>query len=175
MKQCEQRGSAPENPLPQSTAKLDPELSLGYQVRRCHRRFDRLLSIYLGRHNLKTGFWYYLRVLWMRDGVTQKYLSDMTNVTENTTVSMINGMVQQGLVERKKDGVDRRKLCITLTDQGRALEAELMQYAIEINRVAVAGIDPADVATCASVLSRMSANLAAGFEAESGPAESTKD
>lgn len=153
-----------------STARLDPERSLGYQVRRCHRRFDRLLNAYLSRHNLKTGFWYYLRVLWISDGVTQKYLSDMTNVTENTTASMINGMVQQGLVERVKDDVDRRKLSITLTDQGRALEHELMKYAVDINRVALEGIDPTDVAICASVLQRMSTNLAAEFEVVAGSA-----
>ena len=131
--------------------KLDPELSLGYQVRRCHRRFDRLLSAYLAKHELKTGFWYYLRVLWLRDGVTQKYLSDMTNVTENTTVAMINAML-------------RRKLRITLTDHGRALEKELMQYAIDINKVAVAGIEPREVEICRSVLERISANLAAEFD-----------
>jgi MarR family transcriptional regulator, organic hydroperoxide resistance regulator len=144
--------------------KLDPELSLGYQVRRCHRRFDRLLSAYLAKHKLKTGFWYYLRVLWLRDGVTQKYLSDMTNVTENTTVAMINAMLRQGLVQRAKDKDDRRKLRITLTDHGRALEKELMQYAIDINKVAVAGIEPREVEICRSVLERISANLAAEFD-----------
>ena len=97
-------------------------------------------------------------------GVTQKYLSDMTNVTENTTVSIINNMMQHGLVERTRDKVDRRKLSVTLTQRGKALEAELMQYAIDINRIAVAGIDPAEVATCVDVLSRMSANLAAEFD-----------
>ena len=39
-----------------------------------------------------------------------------------------------------------------------------MQYAIDINRIAVAGIDPAELATCGDVLSRMSANLAAEFD-----------
>lgn len=153
--------------------KLDPELSLGYQVRRCHRRFDRLLSAYLAKHKLKTGFWYYLRVLWLRDGVTQKYLSDMTNVTENTTVAMINAMLRQGLVQRAKDKDDRRKLRITLTDHGRALEKELMRYAIDINKVAVAGIEPHEVEICRSVLERISANLAAEFD--SLPAKPTDE
>ncbi|EQB11145.1 MarR family winged helix-turn-helix transcriptional regulator [Sphingobium lactosutens] len=146
------------------TPQLDPEESLGYQVRRCHRRFDRLLNAYLSRHGLKSGFWYYLRVLWLGEGVTQKYLSDMTNVAENTTVTMINGMVAQGLVERTRDASDRRKLRIFLTDRARALEQEMMQYAIDINQVALAGIDPQEVEICASVLRRMSANLKAELE-----------
>ncbi|MBT2246760.1 winged helix-turn-helix transcriptional regulator [Sphingobium sp. BHU LFT2] len=146
------------------TPQLDPEKSLGYQVRRCHRRFDRLLNAYLSPHGLKSGFWYYLRVLWLGEGVTQKYLSDMTNVAENTTVTMINGMVAQGLVERTRDASDRRKLRIFLTDQGRALEQEMMQYAIDINQAALAGIDPQEIEICASVLGRMSANLKAELE-----------
>jgi len=150
--------------MSQQTTKLDPEQSLGYQVRRCHRRFDRLLSAYLARHDLKSGFWYYLRVLWLKDGVTQKYLSDMTSVTENTTVAMIRSMLKHGLVQRAKDQDDRRKVRITLTEHGRALENELLSYAIDINRVAVAGIEPREIEICKSVLERMSANLAAEFD-----------
>ncbi|PNU03163.1 MarR family transcriptional regulator [Novosphingobium guangzhouense] len=145
--------------MPRKKPHLEPEKSLGYQVRRCHRRFDRLLNAHLARHDIKTGFWYYLRVLWLGDGVTQKYLSDMTNVAENTTVAMINGMVSHDLVERVRDTKDRRKFGIFLTERGKALEKEVMQYAIDINRVAQAGIDPAEVAICASVLARMSSNL----------------
>ena len=143
---------------------FDPERSLGFQVRRCHRRFDRLLSVYLSRHGLKTGFWYYLRVLWLGDGVTQRYLSDMTNVTENTTVSMINSMVQQGLVTRTRDDTDRRKIRITLTDDGRALESQMKNYALEINTIAQTGIDPLELAICTSVLTRMSKNLQTAFD-----------
>ena len=83
----------------------------------------------------------------------------MTNVAENTTVAMINGMVSHDLVERVRDTKDRRKFGIFLTERGKALEKEVMQYAIDINRVAQAGIDPAEVAICASVLARMSSNL----------------
>lgn len=144
--------------------KLDPEKSLGYQVRRCHRRFDRLLAAHLTRHGLKVGYWYYLRALWIKDGVTQKYLSDVTNVTQNTTASLIDGMIAAGLVTRMRDFRDRRKMCISLTAKGRKLEEELMGYAIGINRVATRGIDARQVSICADVLALMSANLGAEFE-----------
>ena len=144
--------------------KLDPERSLGYQVRRCHRRFDRLLANYLARHGLKVGFWYYLRVLWIRDGVTQKFLSDATNVTENTTATLINGMIKAGLVTRERDPDDSRKMCIRLAPKGRQLEGQLMGYAIEINKVAIKGIAPQDAEICASVLRRISTNLQTEFD-----------
>lgn len=137
----------------------EPDRSFGYQVRRCHRRFDRLLNARLAAHDIKTGFWYYLRVLWIGDHVTQKYLSDMTNVAENTTVSMIEGMVNAGLVQRVFDDKDRRKRLIKLTEKGRSLKSGLMGYAVEINQTATQGIEAEELAICRKVLGQMSENL----------------
>ena len=133
--------------------------SLGRQGRACHRGFDRMLSARLSKHGLKTGFWYYLRALWEEDGVSQKRLSDLTNVTETTTVSLINGMINAGLVSRLRDTVDHRKLLVTLTSKGRALEDEVCHYASEINLIASQGIDQQEVDVCLSVLERMTVNL----------------
>ncbi|MFB0614282.1 MarR family winged helix-turn-helix transcriptional regulator [Aurantiacibacter poecillastricola] len=163
------RGALPQSEvaepeiLPAKPRYIKPQDSAGYQVRRAHRRFDRLLSAFLSQHGLKTGHWYYLRVLWNEDGVTQKYLSDMTNVAENTTATLINSMVQEGLVTRQRDPHDRRKFAILLTERGRALESELMGYAAQINAIAGAGIDQTEIDTCLSVLERMSGNLAQAF------------
>lgn len=145
--------------------KLDPESSAGFQVRRCHRRFDRLLHAYLAKHGLKAGYWYYLRTLWIEDGLSQKMLSERTNVAENTTVAMINAMVKDGLVERKRDAQDRRKARIVLTDYGKSLEAELMHYAIEINGIAATGVSEEELATCLSVLRCVSDNLSSALYA----------
>ena len=98
-------------------------------------------------------------VLWHGDGVNQKYLSDATGVAENTTAKLITAMEKRGLVTRTRDRIDRRQLLIALTDSGRALEQELLPYAVEINSAATKGIEPEDVETCLSVLNRMSENL----------------
>jgi MarR family transcriptional regulator, organic hydroperoxide resistance regulator len=153
---------------------LPPERSLGNQVRRCHRMFDRLLSAYLSRHNLNSGFWYYLRALGIEDGLTQKRLSDITNVTETTTVTMIELMIKSGLVARCRDPNDRRKLRVSLTRRGRELHAELLPYAFEINAMASAGIDRAELETCLSVLSRMSANLQENLAVQAGRSAHSK-
>ncbi len=153
-----------QSAVPQEPITLQPELSAGYQVRRCHRRFDRLLHAFLARHDLKSGFWYYLRILWIRDGVTQKYLSDMTNTAENTTAALINAMAAEGLVNRDRNPDDRRKFRISLTDRGKALEDEVLGYATRLNEIAQKGIDQAEIDICLSVLDRMSANLAEAFE-----------
>ena len=148
---------------------LRPDDSLGFQVRRCHRAFDRVLNAYLSREGLTSGFWYFLRALWQENGATQKRLSQLNNVTEPTTVTPLNAMTRIGLVRRERNLGDRRKLNVFLTPRGEALRAELMPYAYRINAIASEGIAAAELETCLSVLKRMSANLtreAAALNAE---------
>lgn len=139
--------------------KLPPEKSLAFQIRRTHLSFERLLAARLSRHGVKSGYWNYLRALWIRDNVTQRELSDTTSVTETTTVAQLKGMAKAQLVERCPDGQDKRKSIIHLTDKGRALEHVLMPYAFELNELALNGISKKEIDLCMSVMNRMAANL----------------
>jgi DNA-binding MarR family transcriptional regulator len=138
---------------------LRPDDSFGFQVRRCHRAFDRLLNAYLAREGLTSGFWYFLRALWQEDGATQKRLSQLNNVTEPTTVTTLTAMAKIGLVRRERNADDRRKLNVFLTPRAQALKATLMPSAFEINAVACRGVDPRDLEVGLRVLKQMSDNL----------------
>jgi DNA-binding MarR family transcriptional regulator len=146
---------------------IPPAKSVAFQIRRAHLAFDRLLTMRLNRHGIKSGFWHYLRALWIEEGLTQKRLSRITHVTEVTTVSLVNDMTHRGLIQRKRDDVDRRQVFVDLTPKGRALKKELLPYASELNKIAVRGIPKEDVERCLALLSKMASNLEAEFN-ESG-------
>jgi len=143
------------------TPDLAPERSLGFQVRRCHRAFDRVLSGHLAPAGVTSGFWYFLRALWQEDGATQKRLAQLNNVTEPTAVAVLAAMERLDLIRRERNMDDRRKINVRLTDRGRAMKGELMPTAHRINDIAGAGISAAELDTCLSVLARMSDNLTA--------------
>lgn len=140
---------------------LEPARSLGFQTRRCHRAFDRVLNATLGPVGLSSGFWYFLRALWQENGATQKRLAQLNNVSEPTAVTVLAAMERLGLIMRDRNAQDRRKINVRLTDAGASLEGRLMPTVMKINAVAGAGIDPAELDVALSVLSRMSANLEA--------------
>lgn len=140
-------------------ADLAPDRSLGFQVRRCHRAFDRVLSGHLAPSGLSSGFWYFLRALWQEDGATQKRLAQLNNVTEPTAVAVLGAMERMGVVRRERNAADRRKVNVFLTARADDLKAELMPVAHRINEIAGAGITAADIDICLSVLNRMSENL----------------
>jgi DNA-binding MarR family transcriptional regulator len=148
------------------------DLSLGFHVRRCHRGFDRVLNGHLAREGLTSGFWYFLRALWQEDGATQKRLAQLNNVTESTAVTMLAAMDRLGLIRRARNAADRRKVNVFVTPRADALKILLMPLAHRINAIAGEGVSPEDLATCLSVLRRMSENLnreAARLAAESQP------
>ena len=139
--------------------RLDPRNSYAYQVRGTHRLFARLLEKHIAGSGIRTGVWYLLRVLWEKDGISQKHLSRQSFLTESSVVTMLNTMEDAGLVVRERDEVDRRRMKILLTDKARELKGQLLPHAREINAKAARNIDRDELKTFMKVLSRMKDNL----------------
>jgi DNA-binding MarR family transcriptional regulator len=84
---------------------------------------------------------------------------------EPTTVTAVNVMEAQGLVQRVRNSHDRRKMNIFLTDKGRALRDTMMPSASEIAQIAIDGIAPEELDVTLDVLRRVGANLNAASAA----------
>jgi DNA-binding MarR family transcriptional regulator len=104
--------------------------------------------------------WYFLRILWREDGLTQRELSHRIGTREPTTLIAILAMQRRGLVARVRDRTDRRKWIVSLTAAGRRLEAELLPVAAEVVNTAVAGFSKRDVARLLKFLLGIQRNLA---------------
>jgi DNA-binding MarR family transcriptional regulator len=109
--------------------------SAGHLVRDIHRMQSRLLQRRIAKYGVKFGSWYYLRVLWTEDGLSQHELSDRVQFNDATTRAAVDRMEEEGLVERHPHPEDRRKSCIYLTKRGKELKAKLLPIAVELNDV----------------------------------------
>lgn len=143
---------------------LPPERSVAFQIRRAHLAFVRLLTGRLAKHDLKSSYYYYLRSLWLDDGVSQRDLSDSTRVTEPTTVLILKGMEKEGLIDRVRDPHDKRKVLVNLTPLGRSLEGLLLPHAAELNQIATKGLSASDIETTIKVIQKIASNLEEAFE-----------
>lgn len=139
---------------------LPLEKSVGYQVRMTHRALQRYLQAKIGPHGVTLGMWYFLRILWREDRLTQRELSDRIGTREPTTLIAIVAMERKGLVARARDRADRRKRMVTLTAAGRRLEAKLLPVAAEVVNTAVTGFSKRDTALLLKFLSAIQRNLA---------------
>jgi DNA-binding MarR family transcriptional regulator len=108
------------------------------------RGFVRALQPRLAEHGVSFGHWTFLRILWERDGLTQRELSDEAGVMQPTTVAAIRAMEEQGYVARRQASHNRKNVYIHLTAKGRALKAKLVPLAVEVNEIGLRGVSAND-------------------------------
>ncbi len=143
-----------------------PDDRFAHLVKDATRSFQRSLQIRLADHEVPFGHWTFLRVLWERDGLTQKQLSDEVGVMEPTTFSAVKAMESRGWVERRQLAENRKNIYVFLTDAGRALKATLVPLAEQVNCLAVSGLSPEDIATARRVLLAIVTQLAQDVSGE---------
>jgi len=137
-----------------------PDDRLAHLVKDATRAYARALQLRLLEHSVSFGHWSFLRILWVRDGLTQRELSIEAGVMEPTTHAAVNAMEKLGYVERRRGQDDRRNTHIHLTATGKRLKGRLVPLAIEVNEVAVKGMASADIAAVRRVLLAVIENLA---------------
>lgn len=127
-------------------------------VKIAYRGFSRSLQMRLRQHSVLYGHWTLLRVLWQTDGITQRQLSEQAGVMEPTTFSALQAMEKLGYITRQKMG---KQVRIFVTPKGVALKNAVVPAAEEVNRIALSGIPPEDLAATRRTLLAMIENLSA--------------
>ena len=143
---------------------------LAHLIKDTSRAVVRALQARLIAHNISFGHWMFLRVLWEKDGITQRALSEEAGVMESTTYTAIMAMEKRGYITREQLADNKRNNYIFLTRLGKSLKKKLVPLAEEVNAVSVEGIPDADIAKIRGVLIKMLENLAA----DEAAAESTE-
>lgn len=151
-----------------------PNDRLAHLIKDATRALVRALQMRLGDHKVSFGHWAFLRILWERDGLTQRELSERAGVMEPTTYAALKAMQRLGYIVRRHLNGDRRKVHVFLTPKGRLLRNHLVPLAETVNSVAIGGISPADVDTTRQVLLAIIANLAQDEEARDKRMPSTR-
>src|ERR1700704_3324891 len=106
-----------------------PIESAGYLVRDAHRAFQKLLEKRIAAYGITRGQWYFLRVLWIEDGLSQRELSARVGMMEPTTVIALRSMERTGLIRRVRTSEDKRVSHVRLTPKAQRLRNELLALA----------------------------------------------
>lgn len=123
-----------------------------------------LLSRRLAEKNAHLGQAFSLWVLSTHEGMSQSDLADTLNVARPTVTIMLQKMEKAGLVERRPDENDNRFVRIYLTEQGRALHAQLRAVHAGVVRDTIAPLSDADQRDLERLLGLVQANIAAAQE-----------
>lgn len=137
-----------------------PNDRMAHLVKDASRGFLRALQGRLAQHDVQLGHWSFLRILWERDGLTQRELTIEAGVMEPTTFTALRAMEKLGYVSLVQLPDNRKNLFVYLTPRGKNLKSVLIPLAEEVNAIALDRLSSADVATVRRALIVMISNLA---------------
>lgn len=100
-----------------------------------------------------------LMALHIKDGQSQKELSDKLNIKPATITMMLKRMEKFDLVERKVDAEDQRVIRVYLTEQGKNLSKEAIQVIKIINQECFSNFTEEEKVLLRRLLMQMKDNL----------------
>ena len=103
-----------------------------------------------------------LYVLWQKDGISIKTLSEQCGLAITSLTSMLERMEKQGLLRRENDEKDRRKTLLFLTDRAYALREDYEAVSAQMGAVFYEGFSEEEIRLFESFLRRVLDNLEGG-------------
>ncbi len=140
-------------------AEIDLFNSVPALMRHVYRGLSRGMEQRTARYGISIGTWYFLRVLWEEDGLSQTELSERIGIVGPTTVIAVNRMVRDGLVLRRADASYGRKSRIFLTPKAKRLKARMLEEAADFVAETFATIPPDEVQRLRASLRKIARNL----------------
>ena len=103
-----------------------------------------------------------LYVLWQKDGISIKTLSEQCGLAITSLTSMLERMEKQGLLRRESDEKDKRKTLLFLTDRAYALREDYEDVSARMGTVFYEGFSEEEIRLFESLLHRVLDNLEGG-------------
>jgi DNA-binding MarR family transcriptional regulator len=132
---------------------------MAHLVKTAFAHTSRALRKRLAACSVSYGHWTFLRILWKTDGLTQRQLAQQAGVTEPSTFAALKAMETRGYITRRKMPHNNKQVRVFVAPAGAALRRAIVSAAENVNRIALDGVPPEDIAATRRTLLMMIENL----------------
>lgn len=132
--------------------RLDDQI--GFLLRRAHQRHTAIFNELMLEGLTSTQF---AAMAKLREAgpLSQNLLGRETAMDSATIKGVVSRLRDRGLVEVARDPGDRRRLTVTLTDDGRRLADRCVKVAARISELTLAPLDPAERSIAVGLLDQL--------------------
>ena len=127
----------------------------GHLLRRAHQRHSAIFQATIGDDQLTPLQFAALMKLSDVAETSQNLLGRMTAMDAATMQGVIKRLIARGLIERRPDDVDRRRLLLTLSKDGAKLVRELSAYGRAITEQTLEPLSTSERETFLNLLKRL--------------------
>lgn len=100
-----------------------------------------------------------LFVLWEKDDIAIRELSEKTGLAKTTLTSMLDRMEKSGHITRRFDPADRRTVRICLTENARSLREKYDEVSAKMNEIFYGGFSNDEILAFEKALGKILENL----------------
>jgi DNA-binding MarR family transcriptional regulator len=136
-------------------AEFDIEKSAGFLLAKAHQRLYAYFREEFCDYPITPPQFALLAFLWRRDGLSQRELSERTEVDRTTIGGLVDRLEKAGLVSRRPNPADRRAYLVYLTEAGKGLEKELTPLALRIRERVTGGLAPGEYEKLCELLEKL--------------------
>lgn len=131
------------------------EDQVGHLLRRAHQRHSAIFQATIGDEQLTQLQFAALLKLADLGEASQNYLGRLTAMDAATMQGVIKRLIARGLIERRPDPDDRRRLLLTLTADGTGVVGKVRARGHEISNQTLDPLSPAERETFLKLLRRL--------------------
>lgn len=139
--------------------KTNFDKSLGFTLHNVARMLRRSFDRQAQEIGLTRAQWSVLAHLHLGDGIQQKTLADLMDITPITLARHLDRLEVDAWIERRDDPEDRRAKRVFMTLKGRDVMETLSKLGQKVRRQVLKGISPEEEQQFMGILLRMRANL----------------
>lgn len=129
------------------------ETQLSFPLYVCAKEIARQYTVHLHEYNLTYTQYIAMRVIWDQKGISVSELGKVMFLDSGTLTPLLKKLEAKGFVTRVRSKEDERKVIVTATKKGAALEKKVAHIPGDISE----GIDASqeDVAVLREIISRL--------------------
>ena len=129
----------------------------GFYISQIKQLQDRIFERMLSENGIEIsgGQGRILFVLWKRDHLTIREISEQTSLAKNTVSVVVDGMVRKGIVERETNPSNRRQTIISLTDYAQSMREQYETVSRQMNQLFYQGFSEREQKEFESFLARI--------------------
>ncbi|RED45764.1 MarR family winged helix-turn-helix transcriptional regulator [Aestuariispira insulae] len=138
-----------------------------YQVRVFYRTVSQSVTeVYARRHGLSVQEWRVMAVMGNDQPMAAGDLVEKSSMDKVQISRALKRLEETGLLHRREDPADRRRVILTLTDQGNAIFRELVPLVLKLEQDLLAGLDAKERASLLGLMEKVKANAERAMSAE---------
>lgn len=124
-----------------------------------YRNTQSIISSKLQNMNIKNGQYDFFYVISIREGLSQKDLSEHLDIGKSTTAKAVKDLITKGYVEKIKDDKDRRIDHLYLTEKGRKIAPLVSAIIKEFLTTAEKNMSDTELETLLLLMKKVLSNL----------------